>query len=140
MIPASSETSLIQVAKRTFAETCCPFCRDSLGETGTKTCPGCQTRYHSACALELPSCAILGCEAVIGAKTAPSPRSKDAQGRAILQSTLVVAALALAPFLPTLAKLMAESDESFKVSAFFSVWVLTLLYVGFREKPSPSEH
>lgn len=59
MIPAR-EMSMIQ-AKKPKQGVWCPFCRDSLGESGT-SCSGCGTGYHPACALELPSCAILGCE------------------------------------------------------------------------------
>lgn len=45
---------------------CCPFCRDTLS-SGTATCTDCATRYHSECALELPSCAVLGCEGALRA-------------------------------------------------------------------------
>lgn len=131
MIPARSETSLIQVVRRTLEEICCPYCRDSLGAE-TKSCPGCETRYHSACALELPSCAVLGCEAVIGANSAPCPRDPEAEGRQILGGILLAALLLLAPFLPTLLEILTQSAHTFVggiVGLALLVWVMLHLWL-----------
>ena len=40
----------------------CPYCRDTLEETGLVHCGLCTTRYHASCGDELKTCALLGCQ------------------------------------------------------------------------------
>lgn len=48
----------------------CPYCHDALAEP-TNGCSQCGTLYHEECARTAVRCAILGCEANLGAKAAP---------------------------------------------------------------------
>jgi hypothetical protein len=49
----------------------CPYCKGDLAEGPLRACPSCATEYHTDCAAETTTCAVLGC----GGLVAPPLRS-----------------------------------------------------------------
>lgn len=84
---------MLRVDRSERAALLCPFCRDTLEQREGTDCGGCSTRYHAACAEELASCAVLGCEGEI---PLPSPSIRVQPRRAGAASPLRDLAMLLA--------------------------------------------
>ena len=52
----------------------CPYCHGGLGAEHTRACGTCGTAYHAECALELRTCAVLGCGRALGDEPSRSCR------------------------------------------------------------------
>lgn len=136
MFPAQCETSLIQVTSRR-AEVLCPFCRDALGLGLQASCAGCMTRYHSDCALELGSCATLGCAGEVAPyRVQVEAEAEEAQGEAesspgwggfgelVVRGVLALLPLLVMPYGSTIVDVLAEQVEILLPSALLLLAVV----------------